>query len=195
MKIIFASHNQNKVAEIRKMLPKNIELLSLSDIDYHEDIEEIGATLEENSKIKAETIFQHTGIPTIADDTGLEVYALNMEPGVYSARYAGTQKSDQDNMRKLLKSLDGKENRKARFRTIFTFVAQDFFEQFEGLVEGQIQHEQIGNMGFGYDPIFIPEDKNLTFAEMTIDEKNKISHRARALAKLVDYFAKLKHEL
>lgn len=195
MKIIFASHNHNKVAEIRKMFPKNIELLSLSDIDYHEDIEEIGATLEENSKIKAETIFKHTGIPTIADDTGLEVYAINMDPGVYSARYAGTQKSDQDNMRKLLKALDGKENRKARFRTIFTFVAQDFFEQFEGLVEGQIHHEQIGNMGFGYDPIFIPEDKNLTFAEMTIDEKNKISHRARALAKLVDYFAKLKHEL
>ncbi len=176
------------------MLPKNIELLSLSDIDYHEDIEEIGTTLEENSKIKAETIFKHTGTPAIADDTGLEVYALNMEPGVYSARYAGTQKSDQDNMHKLLKSLDGKENRKARFRTIFTFVAQDFFEQFEGLVEGQIRLEQIGNMGFGYDPIFIPEDKNLTFAEMTIDEKNKISHRARALAKLVDYFSKLKHE-
>lgn len=195
MKIIFASHNQNKVAEIRKMLPETIELLSLLDIDYHEDIEEIGATLEENSKIKADTIFNHTGIPTIADDTGLEVYALNMEPGVYSARYAGPQKSDQDNMHKLQKALAAKENRKARFRTIFTFVTKDFFEQFEGIVEGQIHHEQIGNMGFGYDPIFIPEDKKLTFAEMTLDEKNKISHRARALSKMVDFFAKLKHEL
>lgn len=195
MKIIFASHNQNKVAEIRKMLPETIELLSLLDIDYHEDIEEIGATLEENSKIKADTIFNHTGIPTIADDTGLEVYALNMEPGVYSARYAGPQKSDQDNMHKLQKALAVKENRKARFRTIFTFVTKDFFEQFEGIVEGQIHYEQIGNMGFGYDPIFIPEDKKLTFAEMTLDEKNKISHRARALSKMVDFFAKLKHEL
>lgn len=177
------------------MLPETIELLSLLDIDYHEDIEEIGATLEENSKIKADTIFNHTGIPTIADDTGLEVYALNMEPGVYSARYAGPQKSDQDNMHKLQKALAAKENRKARFRTIFTFVTKDFFEQFEGIVEGQIHHEQIGNMGFGYDPIFIPEDKKLTFAEMTLDEKNKISHRARALSKMVDFFAKLKHEL
>jgi XTP/dITP diphosphohydrolase len=159
MRIIFASHNTNKVQEIRSLLPKTIELLSLEDIQYHHDIEETGATLEENSKIKAATIFQITGIPTIADDTGLEVFSLQMAPGVYSARYAGAHKSDSDNIEKLLSSLANIEDRRARFRT-----------------------------GFGYDPIFVPENLSNTFAEMSLDEKNKISHRARALSKLVSYF-------
>ncbi len=188
MKIVFASHNQNKVEEIRALLPKNIELLSLKDINHLEDIEETGATLEENSEIKAKTIFQKTGIPTIADDTGLEVFTLNMEPGVYSARYAGLQKSDDDNINKLLGALTQIDKRKARFRTIFTYCASETTLQFEGVVEGRIASEKRGTSGFGYDPVFIPEDKNITFAEMTLEEKNKISHRARALAKLVQYF-------
>jgi XTP/dITP diphosphohydrolase len=188
MTIIFASHNENKVQEIRSLFPKHIELLSLKDINYLEDIEETGITLEENSAIKAKTIFIKTGIPTIADDTGLEVFALNMEPGVYSARYAGDQKSDKDNIDKLLHSLSQKDNRKARFRTIFSYCAAKSIRQFEGIVEGNIARERRGTFGFGYDPVFIPEDKNTTFAEMTLEEKNKMSHRARGLAKLVDYF-------
>jgi XTP/dITP diphosphohydrolase len=188
MRIIFASHNENKVEEIRSLLPKNIELLSLKDINYIAEIEETGTTLEENSALKAKTIFIQTGIPTIADDTGLEVYALNMEPGVYSARYAGEQKCDEDNISKLLRSLEGSDDRKARFRTIFTYCAAKTIEQFEGIVEGEISSVKKGCSGFGYDPIFHPENKNITFAEMTLEEKNKTSHRARALMKLVNYF-------
>jgi XTP/dITP diphosphohydrolase len=191
MTIIFASHNKNKVQEIRSLFPRHIELLSLKDINYLEDIEETGATLEENSAIKAKTIFIKTGIPTIADDTGLEVFALNMEPGVFSARYAGDQKSDEDNIDKLLNALSLKDNRKARFRTVFTYCAPKNMSQFEGIVEGTIAQERRGTFGFGYDAVFVPEDKNTTFAEMTMVEKNKISHRARALAKMVDYFNSL----
>jgi len=192
MKIIFASHNENKTREIRQLLPENIELLSLKDILYGEEIEETGTTLEENSALKARTIFEKTGIPTIADDTGLEVYALNNAPGVYSARYAGPQKSDDDNISKLLSSLHTSVNRKARFRTIFTYCDADKLEQFEGLVEGEIAKEKNGKNGFGYDPVFIPEDKKITFAEMTLTEKNQLSHRARALEKLVKYFSATK---
>lgn len=191
MKIIFASHNKNKVEEIRRLLPNSIDLLSLKDINYQEDIDETGNTLEENSRIKAATIFNFTGIPTIADDTGLEVFALNMEPGVYSARYAGIQKSDSDNIEKLLASLENVENRKARFRTIFSLEADWAKTQFEGIVEGKIAEKRIGTNGFGYDPVFIPENKSISFAEMTLEEKNKVSHRARALAKLVEYFQKI----
>jgi XTP/dITP diphosphohydrolase len=188
MRIIFASHNTNKVQEIRSLLPKTIELLSLEDIQYHHDIEETGATLEENSKIKAATIFQFTGMPTIADDTGLEVFSLQMAPGVYSARYAGAQKSDADNIEKLLSSLANIEDRRARFRTIFSLEADWASVQFEGIVEGEIALKKSGSNGFGYDPVFIPKNLSNTFAEMSLDEKNKISHRARALAKLVSYF-------
>lgn len=188
MKIIFASHNENKIKEIRLLLPKYFELLSLKDINYFDEIEETGATLEENSAIKAKTIFLKTGVPTIADDTGLEVHALNLEPGVHSARYAGLHKSDEDNIEKLLSSLKDVEDRSARFRTIFSYCNSKTIEQFEGLVEGQIAKEKNGKNGFGYDPIFIPEDKSITFAEMTLEKKNQLSHRARALEKLVNYF-------
>lgn len=187
MTILLATHNQNKVEEIKNLIPKYITLKSLRDIDYHEEIEETGVTLEENSKIKAETIFQKTGITSIADDTGLEVYALDYEPGVYSARYAGSQKSDAQNMEKLLHKLELESDRRARFRTVFTLRTVHETLQFEGIVEGQITREKAGEFGFGYDPVFIPEDKSLTFAQMTMEDKNKISHRARALSKLVAY--------
>jgi XTP/dITP diphosphohydrolase len=188
MRVIFASHNENKVAEIRQLLPKDIELLSLKDINFVDEIEENGATLEENSALKAKTIFIKTGIPTIADDTGLEVFALNMEPGVFSARYAGNEKSDEANIEKLLDQLRSIHDRKARFRTIFTYCASKTLEQFEGIVEGEIGTEKMGSNGFGYDPVFFPECGTRTFAEMTLEEKNQISHRARALQKLVSYF-------
>lgn len=189
MRIVFASHNQNKFNEIRGLIPQNIELLSLHDLGFNDDIEETGKTLEENSLLKAQTIFNSTQIPTIADDTGLEVYALDSAPGVFSARYAGVQKSSEDNIAKLLRELDQYDNRKARFRTIFTFINKNVIEQFEGVVEGEIATKIYGNQGFGYDPVFLPEREKRTFAQMTLDEKNDFSHRARALQKLIRYLA------
>jgi len=189
MRIVFASNNQNKFREIRGLIPTHIQLLSLEDIGFEEDIEETGSTLEENSLLKAQTIFDFCHIPTIADDTGLEVYALNMAPGVFSARYAGEQKSSEDNIAKLLRELQNYENRKARFRTIFTFVDEKKSKQFEGAVEGVISKEKHGNQGFGYDPVFFPESEKRSFAQMTLDEKNDFSHRSRSLRKLIGYLA------
>jgi XTP/dITP diphosphohydrolase len=193
MKVIFASHNENKVAEIRKLLPATIELLSLKEIGFLEDIPETGLTLEDNSKIKAETIFLHTKTATIADDTGLEVTALNNAPGVYSARYAGGPKSDKRNMQKLLENLSNVSSREARFRTVFTFMNNDLMQQFEGTVEGRITDTPKGEFGFGYDPVFCPENEKRTFAEMSMEEKNNMSHRARALAKMI-LFLNQNHE-
>lgn len=187
MRILFASHNENKVLEIRKLIPQGLELLSLADIGYHDEIEENGQTLEENSLLKARTIFEKTGVATIADDTGLEVEALNGAPGVFSARYAGHPRSDQANMDKLLSELSPQTNRTARFRTIFTLILQGEVFQFEGKVEGQIGIVKKGEKGFGYDPIFYPENALNTFAEMTLEEKNAFSHRARALNKLLSF--------
>jgi XTP/dITP diphosphohydrolase len=187
MQIVFASNNQNKFNEIKGLIPKGIELISLKDIDFHMDMEETGSTLEENSMLKAKTIFDFCQIPTIADDTGLEVFALNGAPGVYSARYAGEQKSSDNNITKLLLELQQHDNRKARFRTIFSFVDGIHQEQFEGIVEGTIAIEIYGNQGFGYDSIFFPENENRTFAQMSLAEKNDFSHRARSLKKLIRY--------
>lgn len=189
MKLVFASNNLNKLKEIQVLLPTRFELLTLDDIGFNKDIEETGATLEDNSLLKAQTVFDYCGLPTIADDTGLEVDALNGEPGVYSARYAGMEISSIKNIEKLLNNLKDKDSRKARFRTVFTYIDQAGLQQFEGIVEGQIAQELHGQGGFGYDPVFFPDGEKITFAQMTLDDKNKRSHRARALEKLIHYLS------
>ena len=187
MKIIFASNNPNKFREIAGLLPSNFKLLSPLDIGFLEDVEETGSTLEENSAIKARALFDFSGYATIADDTGLEVEALHGAPGVYSARYAGESKSSKENIEKLLAELNNQENRRAQFRTVFTFLDDQGEKQFEGTVTGEIIQEARGMDGFGYDPVFVPENENRTFAEMTLVEKNQMSHRARALTKLIEF--------
>jgi XTP/dITP diphosphohydrolase len=192
MKLVFASHNQNKVNEIKSLLPKSVEVLSLTDIGFVDEIDETGLTLDENSKIKAKAVFEKTGYFCFADDTGLEIEALNFEPGVFSARYAGDQKNDSENIEKVLLNLKGITNRNARFRTVITLlIGQDEY-YFEGRVDGKIIMEKRGEFGFGYDPIFIPADESRTFAEMTLEEKNQFSHRARAFQKMIEF---LKNEV
>ena len=183
MKLIFATHNTNKLLEIQDVLGNQIELVSLKEMSFDQEIPEIFETLEENSKIKAETIFNQFEIPCFADDTGLEVEALNGQPGVHSARYAGEPRNPENNMNLLLKKLSGIENRKARFRTIITFIGGDGIHQFEGIVDGSIINAKRGFQGFGYDPLFIPDGSSKTFAEMSRAEKNNFSHRAKAFEK------------
>jgi XTP/dITP diphosphohydrolase len=187
MKLVFASHNQNKVNEIKSLLPKSVEVLSLTDIGFVDEIDETGLTLDENSKLKAKAVLKKTGYFCFADDTGLEIEALNYEPGVFSARYAGNQKNDSDNIEKVLLNLQGITNRNARFRTVITLLIGKDEYSFEGKVEGKIIMEKRGEFGFGYDPIFIPEDQSRTFAEMSLEEKNKFSHRARAFQKMIEF--------
>ena len=184
MKLIFASHNENKVAEIQSLLGEGFNLLSLKELSYCDDIPETAETLEGNSIIKADTVFEQFKMPCFADDTGLEVDALDGEPGVYSARYGGEDKNADQNMNLLLKKLQGKSNRSARFRTVITYRIQNETHQFEGVVEGNIISEKIGAYGFGYDPIFIPKGSKKTFAQMSTEEKNQFSHRSRAFEKL-----------
>jgi XTP/dITP diphosphohydrolase len=197
MKIVFATNNQHKLDEIRNILGKDFEIVSLNEIGCHEDIPETGKTLEENAWQKANYIFNKYGLSCFADDTGLEVDALNGAPGVFSARYAGGEGHDSEaNMQKLLRELAEKNNRKARFRTVIALILKDKSrgtgderrETFEGIVEGHIAHEKSGAEGFGYDPIFVPDGYNQSFAELGIDIKNQISHRARAVKKLAEYF-------
>ena len=187
MKICFATHNENKLKEIRNRIGSGLSIVSLTDLGLTEEIPETGTTLEENSLIKAKFVFDKFGIPVFADDTGLEVMALNNEPGVYSARYAGNHKSNEDNIQLLLKNLSGMENREARFKTVVTFMDSNTEKQFTGIAKGVICTERFGKEGFGYDPIFRPEGEKRTFAEMSMDEKNAISHRSRAFDQLVDY--------
>lgn len=187
MKLIFATHNPNKVEEIRQIMPDYIELLSLSDIDFHEDIAETGDTIEDNAKIKAEAIAKKFQMPCFADDTGLEVDALNGEPGVKSARYAGEDKNDSANRQKLLQNLEGKNPRNARFKTVISYINRDLEKTFIGICEGEISIKPAGDGGFGYDPIFKPKNKNQTFAEMSAEEKNSISHRALAFEKMMEF--------
>lgn len=187
IEMIFASHNQNKTKEIQKKLPSHIVLKSLADIGWTEEIIEDGATLEENARIKAQAIVDKLGVPCFADDTGLEVKALNNEPGVYSARYAGPQKNDEDNMQLLLSNLEGKEDRSAQFRTSICLYINNEFHLFEGVVKGQILKEKVGNEGFGYDPIFQPEGHTRSFAQMSMEEKNELSHRGRAIQAMVEF--------
>ncbi|HHJ10280.1 MAG TPA: RdgB/HAM1 family non-canonical purine NTP pyrophosphatase [Bacteroidetes bacterium] len=191
MKIIFATHNKHKIEEVRHLVDKRFMLLSLQHVDLAEDIPEDYQTLEENALFKAKFIFQKTGIPTFADDTGLEIAALNNRPGVFSARYAGKNKNDQANMDKVLKELKNADNRLARFRTVIAFVWNDGKEKlFEGIVNGKIGLVKKGKQGFGYDPIFIPDGYNITFAEMPLDVKNSISHRSRAFRKFTSFLNK-----
>lgn len=185
--LVFATHNPNKLAEINEMLQAQFNLKSLTDIGCTEEIVEDGETLEANAEIKANYVITNYQLPCFADDTGLEVEALHGEPGVFSARYAGEQKSSEDNMNKLLHNLASKENRKARFRTVICLTTEHKNLFFEGVCEGKIIHEKRGEKGFGYDPIFVPNGYDKTFAELTSEEKNKISHRGLAFKKLIEY--------
>tara|TARA_Y100000589_G_scaffold131563_2_gene125341 strand:- start:40579 stop:41151 length:573 start_codon:yes stop_codon:yes gene_type:complete len=185
-KYIIASHNENKVKEMRtKLLDLNI--ISLKEIGYFKDIVESGVSLKENALIKAKTIFQKYNIPCISDDTGLEVSALNGEPGVFSARYAGVNSTSIENINKLLFKLKNIKDRKANFKTIICLKNHEGEFFFEGVVDGVINYEVKGNLGFGYDPIFIPNGFDQTFGEMSLENKNTLSHRSKALEKLINY--------
>lgn len=192
MKIIFASHNQNKVKEIQNLLGDEIQLLSLTELGLEEDIPETADTIEGNSLLKAKYIWEKYQMTCFADDTGLEIEALNGEPGVFSARYAGDKKNDDANIDKVLFKLLGHENRNARFKTVITLINEGQEFQFTGIVNGEIGSEKIGQNGFGYDPIFVPEKQGKTFAEMTLNEKNLFSHRARAFQQLVNFITEFK---
>ena len=185
MKLIFATHNQNKVEELKKLLPSNISILSLTDINCYEEIEETGTTLEENAKLKANFIKYKYGLDCFADDSGLEVDALGGSPGVYSARYAGHEKNNEDNIKKIWKELRDKNSTKAQFRTVIAASFGSKISIYEGKVIGNLIFEKRGNHGFGYDPIFIPEGHTKTFAELGDAVKNKISHRALATQKFL----------
>ncbi len=189
-KIIFATNNAHKLHEVEKILNDKVKLLSLNDINCHDDIPETADTLEGNALQKARFIYEKYQVDCFADDTGLEVEALDNAPGVYSARYAGEQRSSEDNMNKLLSALLDKENRNARFRTVIALILDGKEYLFEGTVKGLIEKERKGNEGFGYDPIFRPEGYKETFAELSLETKNKISHRGLAVAKLVDFLLK-----
>ena len=186
-KIVFASHNQNKVREIKSLLEGFIEVLSLTDINFHEDIEETEDTIEGNAKLKADFITNKYGIDCFADDSGLLIDALNGAPGVYSARYAGEPKNDNNNLKLVLKNLDNSENRKAHFKTVISLNFNGKNYNFEGIIDGEITTKPIGDKGFAYDPIFIPNGYTKTFAEMEIHEKSLISHRGQAVKLLIDF--------
>ena len=186
MKIIFASQNHNKLHEIQSQLA-NYDVVGLDPLLFPEELQETGATLDANARQKAQQVWDKTHESCFADDTGLEVEALDGEPGVYSARYAGAQKDANDNMNLLLHNLSDKSNRKARFRTCISLCLDGIFYEFEGICEGEITLQKSGEKGFGYDPIFLPNGSKKTFAEMSLVEKARISHRGIAVAQLVDF--------
>ena len=183
--IVFATNNNNKIKEIRAILGDRFKVLSLSDIQCDEELPETTETLEGNALQKAQYVFDNYGHACFADDTGLEVSALSGRPGVYSARYAGQDCSSSDNIEKLLNEMKGVDDRSARFRTVIAWVKKDDFQLFEGQVEGEISTDIRGEGGFGYDPVFIPSGYNSSFAEMSSEEKNAISHRKRAMEKFI----------
>lgn len=187
MKIIFATNNQHKVDEIRAVLPAHFEVISLKEAGIDIDIPEPHNTLEENAEEKATTIYHLTGTDCFSEDTGLEVDALNGEPGVLSARYAGDEKSFQKNIDKLLQNIKDKEDRTAQFRTVVCLITEGEINFFEGVCRGRIITEQRGSEGFGYDPVFMPDGADKTFAEMSMEEKNKYSHRRKAMDKLIAF--------
>ncbi len=189
MKLVFATHNQNKLKEVKALMPSQIELLSLTDINCHEDIPEIAETIEGNARLKADYVRDNYGFNCFADDTGLEVTALNGEPGVFSARYAGPENNANANMKKLLTALSGKEDRSARFKTVIA-ISWNLEKAFTGICEGEIIQEPRGEKGFGYDPIFQPKGYNQTFAEISSEEKGRISHRGKAMRQLIDYLGR-----
>jgi len=187
IKICFATNNKNKLQEIREILVNEAEILSLEDINCHEELQETQPTIEGNSLQKAQYVFDKYGINCFADDTGLLVEALDGAPGVYSARYAGEPSNGENNMKLLLQNLEGIENRKAHFKTVITYISAKETVQFEGIVNGNIATAKKGEKGFGYDPIFVPEGYTQSFAELSSEEKNKISHRGIATRKLEEY--------
>lgn len=186
-KFVFATNNAHKLEEVSAILGKKIELLSMKDIDCNVDIPETADTFEGNALIKARYIFENYHLDCFADDTGLEVEALNGAPGVYSARYAGDAHDSEANMKKLLKEMENVKNRRARFRTVFALIINGKEHLFEGIVKGEIIKNRKGTSGFGYDPVFVPEGYSQTFAEMGNELKNKISHRAMATQKLCHF--------
>lgn len=187
MKLVFATHNKHKLQELKMLLSKSIELVSLIDINCIEEIAETADTLHGNALLKAKYINQKYKVNCFADDSGLEAEALNGAPGVYSARYAGPEQLAENNIRKLLQELNGKENRKACFKTVIALLLNGKEYLFEGVIDGEITNEKLGKQGFGYDPVFKPTGHSKTFAQMNPTEKNKISHRALAVNKLVDF--------
>lgn len=191
-KLVFATNNLHKLEEVATILGDNIELLSLKDIHCDVDIPETADTLEGNALLKSEYVYNNYGLDAFADDTGLEIEALNNEPGVYSARYAGEDKSSQANMLKVLDKLQGVENRKAQFRTVISLLLDGKPYLFEGIIQGKIIEEKRGEAGFGYDPIFMPDGFDKTFAELGNEIKNKISHRAIAVNKLCEFLKEFK---
>lgn len=192
MKLVFATQNENKAQEIQLLLPEYFKILTLKDIKCFDDIEETADTLEGNSLIKASFISETYNLNCFADDTGLEIEALDFRPGVHSARYAGPDKSADANIDKVLSELEGKTKRNAQFRTIITLILNSSTFTFEGIVHGEIILEKRGENGFAYDPIFVPEGALKTFAEMTLTEKNQYSHRARAFQKMIVFLSEFK---
>ena len=190
MKLVFASNNKNKIAEIQQLLPSTITILSLEDIGCLEEIPETASTIEGNAILKANYVTQKYGYNCFADDTGLEIDALNGAPGVYSARYAGEQKNADDNMNKVLEALENISNRNAHFKTVIALNINQEQHLFTGIAKGKIIQEKIGNHGFGYDPIFQPKEIEKTFAELTMEEKSRYSHRAKAVQLLVTFLEK-----
>jgi len=187
MKVIFATNNAHKLQEVQSLLGNQFELVSLKDIGFEEEIPETQATIEGNASQKSHYIFDRFNMPVFADDTGLEIESLNGEPGVYSARYAGPDCSFQDNCDKVLKRLNGVSNRSAQFKTVVSLIIDGSETQFEGIVKGEMLEEGRGNDGFGYDPIFLPKGFKECFAEMSMQQKNEISHRGIAVRKLVEF--------
>jgi len=188
-KIVFATGNPNKIKEVKELLNNEFEIIGLKDIGCHEDIPETQPTIEGNALQKARYVVENYKVNCFAEDTGLEIESLNMEPGVFSARYAGPQRSSEDNMNLVLEKLKTKDNRNARFKTVVALIIDGEEFTFEGIVNGKIAFEKTGKDGFGYDPIFLPEDKKISFAEMSSAEKNKISHRGRAVRKLIEWLS------
>ena len=187
MQLVFASNNKNKIAEIQQLLPPSIQILSLEEIGCFEEIPETADTIEGNAILKANYVTQNYGYNCFADDTGLEVEVLNGDPGVYSARYAGDQKDSNDNMDKLLANLKGESNRNAQFKTVITLNKNGKQILFTGIAKGKITEEKLGEKGFGYDPIFQPEEYTETFAQLSSEIKNKISHRGKATQLLITF--------
>jgi len=185
MRLCFATNNAHKIEEVQALLGQQFNVVSLKDVGCSEELAEDQKTIEGNSLQKAQYVFDNYQVDCFADDTGLEVEALNGEPGVYSARYAGPQRKAEDNMNLLLANLSGTANRKARFRTVVTLITKQGTHQFEGVLPGTIINERRGTQGFGYDPVFLPENSSRTLAEMNLEAKNTLSHRARAIEKLV----------
>jgi XTP/dITP diphosphohydrolase len=191
MELVFASHNENKVSEVRKILPPNFKIISLNELNFFDDIPENEETIEGNAIFKSNFIYEKFKTSVFADDTGLEIKALNNLPGVKSARYSGLARDSNKNINKVLTNLRDENNRKARFKTVISLNLNGELKLFEGIINGNISYKPIGDKGFGYDPIFIPENYNKTFAEMSFAQKNKISHRSIAINKLISFLEKV----